>query len=867
MLFAVFLTELAVAQTPFAGRKFVIDAGHGGTDPGAVGIDGGAAPNEEDFVLDVAQRLKTKLETAGGTVVMTRSTDTTVSLTARRDLANAEDPDAFLSIHCNSFSDPSANGTETFWWTSGAATDELLAEKVQDRMMDAFSLTNRGVKQANFTVLTANPPAALAEMMFISNQTEFDLMNLPATRQAAADAYFQAFADFLGIDLSAPTITAQPANQAVNPGQTASFSVTATGNAGLTYRWQKNGVNLNNGGRISGVSTANLQITNAQFSDAGFYSVRVTGGVTTLSSQQAQLIYVTTPSALGTGSGLRGTYYDNQDFSALRRARLDATVQFDWSSGAPSSTMQPETFSVRWTGQVEPRYSQTYTFYARADDGVRLWVNGSLIIDRWLNQSGEFSGVIALTAGQKANLVMEYYESSGNAFAELRWSAASQVKEIIPSTQLYRPPPQATYASGTIPPQSLSQISPTGVSVDPLLSAQPWADFEAEAEGTTNAVLFRKPDFSGTTSASLDLTQTRETTVKETFPVGNSSSRALLAKWHWASGAVNPWLRLTTFGATTLPNPVIDFRKSLQFDVWSAQPLRLGLGLRETNATGSIGSDGGTVGPIEFVGVSTMNGAAPQAARTLTTGTWQTVSFSLPSEPVRAFTGNGTLDSTSGLGVLEHLNFAPAGSVLAQEVYLDNFVVTELNGVTYNLVTGPAGATVHPTTGTISWTPTLAQSGLSHSFSVLLTDAGIPASTAIVTFPVTVSPNSYARWVAGYPGLTGNAALPSGNSDGDNLPQLLEYALNSDPLSWSPQPVLARVSGGITLTYTRPSQAPDVIYQAEWSSQLDAPVWQTSGFSEQITSDDGNNRIVQVTLPIISPGRKFVRLRVSEVIP
>ena len=144
----VLLSVTASAQ--FSGRKFVLDPGHGGSDPGAVGIDGGVAPNEEDFVLDVALRLRTLLQNAGATVVMTRTTDTTVSLTARRDLTNAEDPDAFLSIHCNSFGDPIPHGTETFWWTSGNASDQALAGDVQSRMVAAFALTNRGVKQGNF---------------------------------------------------------------------------------------------------------------------------------------------------------------------------------------------------------------------------------------------------------------------------------------------------------------------------------------------------------------------------------------------------------------------------------------------------------------------------------------------------------------------------------------------------------------------------------------------------------------------------------------------------------------------------------------------------------------------------------------------
>lgn len=75
-LFALSLAATAHAQ--FSGRRFLIDPGHGGTDPGAVGIDGGVDPNEADFVLDMAVRLKSRLEAAGAAVQMTRTTDTTL---------------------------------------------------------------------------------------------------------------------------------------------------------------------------------------------------------------------------------------------------------------------------------------------------------------------------------------------------------------------------------------------------------------------------------------------------------------------------------------------------------------------------------------------------------------------------------------------------------------------------------------------------------------------------------------------------------------------------------------------------------------------------------------------------------------------
>jgi len=150
------------------------------------------------------------------------------------------------------------------------------------------------------------------------------------------------------------------------------------------------------------------------------------------------IVQATTPTSSGTG--LTGRYFDNMDFTNLKLTRDDATVNFDWGVGAPHSSVGVDTFTVRWEGKVEPRYSQLYTFYTLTDDGVRLWVNGQLLIDKWIDQGPtEWSGQINLTAGQRYNITMEFYENGGGALAKLSWSSASQAKEIIPQSQLYPP--------------------------------------------------------------------------------------------------------------------------------------------------------------------------------------------------------------------------------------------------------------------------------------------------------------------------------------------------------------------------------------------------------------------------------------------
>lgn len=136
--------------------------------------------------------------------------------------------------------------------------------------------------------------------------------------------------------------------------------------------------------------------------------------------------------------GLRAEYYDNLDLTNLKLIRSDSTVDFNWGSGSPTPTMESSFFSVRWTGKVQPLYSETYKFYTRSDDGVRLWINGQLLIDDWNDHSfTENRGQITLMAGEKYDIQLEYYDKWGQAAVQLMWSSTKQVKEIIPQSQLY----------------------------------------------------------------------------------------------------------------------------------------------------------------------------------------------------------------------------------------------------------------------------------------------------------------------------------------------------------------------------------------------------------------------------------------------
>ncbi|GEM_PF-3397863 len=161
--------------------------------------------------------------------------------------------------------------------------------------------------------------------------------------------------------------------------------------------------------------------------------------------------------SLSAGTGLQAQYYNGTNFDKLALTETDPTVNAQWGKGSPSPAVSTDNFSARWTGTVKPNYSETYTFYTNADDGVRLWVNGQQLINNWTDHAAtENKGTIALAAGQAYDIKMEYYEHTGDAVAQLSWSSQSQAKQIIPQSQLFLP---STTSVTTAPPTSTATTS------------------------------------------------------------------------------------------------------------------------------------------------------------------------------------------------------------------------------------------------------------------------------------------------------------------------------------------------------------------------------------------------------------------------
>lgn len=217
--------------------RIVIDAGHGGRDTGAIGKGG---LREKDVVLAIAQRLGDLLEERlGAAVVHTRTRDEFVPLEERTRIANSEQADLFVSIHCNSARNRSVRGIETYylnfttdaWALSVAARENAVTAKAVHEMPDLLSkiartekidesrefaakiqselhkglsrhssgVKDRGIRQAPFMVLIeAGMPAVLAEIGFLSNKTDENLMRTRAYRDEVAEYLFEGIASYAG---------------------------------------------------------------------------------------------------------------------------------------------------------------------------------------------------------------------------------------------------------------------------------------------------------------------------------------------------------------------------------------------------------------------------------------------------------------------------------------------------------------------------------------------------------------------------------------------------------------------------------------------------------------------------------------------
>ncbi|MEX2605930.1 MAG: PA14 domain-containing protein [Kiritimatiellia bacterium] len=165
------------------------------------------------------------------------------------------------------------------------------------------------------------------------------------------------------------------------------------------------------------------------------YRVRVTAFTAKGPAPSAVVQAETRPAApAGTGTGLRGDYFSDKVFETLKITRIDPTVDFNFKSDPLPEGIEANNLSIRWTGFVQPRFSERYTF-STVRPGTRLYVNGEQVIDSWTRR--RWSGSIDLEAGKKYDLKMEMFSNRSDAAASLLWQSFNTPREPVPAEQLY----------------------------------------------------------------------------------------------------------------------------------------------------------------------------------------------------------------------------------------------------------------------------------------------------------------------------------------------------------------------------------------------------------------------------------------------
>ncbi len=186
---------------PVENKTIVIDAGHGGFDPGKEGVSG---EDEKYINLKIANYLQQYLEQSGASVIITRNDDNALGntknadMSERRNIINESDADITVSIHQNSFPSEKVHGAQVFYYKD-SEEGKKLAECVQDSLIDTLDTSNTRAAKANsdyYMLRTNSTPSIIVECGFLSNPSEETYLNSSDYQQKTAWAIYKGILDY-----------------------------------------------------------------------------------------------------------------------------------------------------------------------------------------------------------------------------------------------------------------------------------------------------------------------------------------------------------------------------------------------------------------------------------------------------------------------------------------------------------------------------------------------------------------------------------------------------------------------------------------------------------------------------------------------
>lgn len=185
-----------ITQMHFSEVDIVLDAGHGGDDPGAVSGN----VFEKEITLEIAKSTKELLEESGYKVGMTREEDCFVELAERARYGNKRNAKILISIHCNASDNPDGNGIETYYSKQKQLNDDVMADMIQKAVIGKTNASDRGIKAENYTVIIkSDMPAVLIEVGFLSNEIEKEMLQDEEYQKKLAEGIAQGVIEYLRI--------------------------------------------------------------------------------------------------------------------------------------------------------------------------------------------------------------------------------------------------------------------------------------------------------------------------------------------------------------------------------------------------------------------------------------------------------------------------------------------------------------------------------------------------------------------------------------------------------------------------------------------------------------------------------------------
>lgn len=356
---------------------------------------------------------------------------------------------------------------------SGAFTvTAIFSESIAGLSIGEFSVTNG---------TAAAPSGGGAVYTVVVTPTGYGAITvqLPAGLVNDAAGNTNTISNLLSVNWPAPNrapIVTNPGTQTSTRGSAASLNMQGSDPDGQAITWSATGlpqglvINANSG-VISGIVSTGAAAANS-------VSLTATDG-----SLSASVSFNWNTTGAAPTNGLRGEYYNGMvpGAGAPLLVRTDANIDFDWGGGSPAAVVPVDYFSARWTGFLTAPFTETFTFWVPSDNGVRVWINNQLVLDKWTptDISGWHTFTLSMTANQAVPLKVEYAELYGGASISVFWYSNSLPWEAIatsrltPSSPVNRAPTITTPANQTTVRGRTASL--TVVGTDPDLNALTWS--------------------------------------------------------------------------------------------------------------------------------------------------------------------------------------------------------------------------------------------------------------------------------------------------------------------------------------------------------------------------------------------------------